>query len=398
MFTGIVCETGDVVNIDHSRTGTTLVVRSSLAARLKSGDSVSVDGVCLTVTEGEPRSQRFTVVATPETLRRTNLGHLRSGSSVNLEPSATLSSFLGGHLVQGHVDATGTVASVKPEGNSYIFRIDTPAEVLQYCAMKGSITINGVSLTISGMGKSFVEVTIIPHTYDVTNFSRLKPGDEVNLEADIISKYVESHVRRILGTTVLFLLFSSSVLLGSGLVLGPHSILVYENLAGKKESRFILRLVRLSPDAFLEWESVSHQGTVHLYSRALKEGRKFSLSQLFEVGVDVESEEVTTIWLSEAMYRELTTEGASRIVFNNLPLVLQVKDETTFSLTVDKQPVEISVIRAQDDRKGNWKFQKDPNNPILVEYTSPYFKQSLKSVSTGTGSNLRWIRKVPPVK
>ena len=133
--------------------------------------------------------------ATPETLRRSNLGEKQVGSLLNLEPPLRLADFLGGHLVQGHVDATGRIDSVREEGNSWIFRFSAPAEILRYCVPKGSVTVNGISLTISGLGPDFFEVAIIPHTWEVTNLAQLKPGDTVNLEADVISKYVESHIQ-----------------------------------------------------------------------------------------------------------------------------------------------------------------------------------------------------------
>lgn len=197
MFTGIVQETGKIASMASSEDGVTFRFEAGkLADRLGVGDSISVDGVCLTVTQRGPGWVE--VDATPETLRRSNLGTKKTGDLLNLEPSLKLSDFLGGHLVQGHVDATGQVDSISEEGNSWIFRFSAPAEILRYCVFKGSITVNGISLTISGLGSGFFEVAIIPHTWDVTNLSRLKPGDAVNLEADVISKYVESHIQHYL--------------------------------------------------------------------------------------------------------------------------------------------------------------------------------------------------------
>jgi riboflavin synthase len=164
---------------------------------LELGHSVSVDGVCLTVAGKFHNS--VSVEATPETLRKSNLGSRRVGDQLNLEPALRSFDFLGGHLVQGHVDATGTVESIRTEGNSWVFRISVPPEVARYCVKKGSVTLNGISLTISGLEEEYFEVTIIPHTMEVTNMSDLKPGASVNLEADVISKYVESHVKRCLG-------------------------------------------------------------------------------------------------------------------------------------------------------------------------------------------------------
>lgn len=198
MFTGIVRETGEIVEQRTSDDGVTFRFScGSLHTSLGLGHSISVDGVCLTVTQ--KGDDWVEVDATPETLRRSNLGRREVGQKLNLEPSLQLSDFLGGHLVQGHVDATGEVVSVRPEGNSVIFRVSVPDAVRRYCVFKGSVTLNGISLTISELGADYFEVAIIPHTLDVTNMSDLTVGDIVNLEADVISKYVESHVQRHFG-------------------------------------------------------------------------------------------------------------------------------------------------------------------------------------------------------
>jgi riboflavin synthase len=154
------------------------------------------------LTVAEKYEDSVSVEATPETLRKSNLGTRQVGDRLNLEPALRSFDFLGGHLVQGHVDGTGTVESIKNEGNSWVFRVSLPPEVARYCVMKGSITLNGISLTISGLNEEYMEVTIIPHTMEVTNMSGLEPGSTVNLEADVISKYVESHVLRCLGHSV----------------------------------------------------------------------------------------------------------------------------------------------------------------------------------------------------
>lgn len=198
MFTGIVREQGVILSVDHSTEGSVIAVGSSrLAPELESGHSISIDGVCLTVTEFNSNS--FAVEATPETVRLSNLNSRKIGDRVNLEPSLRLSDFLGGHLVQGHVDGVGRIRLIRTEGNSRIFGMEVPDSVFRFCVYKGSITVNGVSLTISALNSKVVEVTIIPHTFAVTNFSWLRVGDAVNLEADVISKYVASHVARLLG-------------------------------------------------------------------------------------------------------------------------------------------------------------------------------------------------------
>ncbi len=195
MFTGIVRETAPIREQEMGPWGARLTLQCSpeLLGELEIGHSISVDGVCLTVFRRTGTT--FQVEATPETLLRTNLSDRRVGDPLNLEPAARLSDFLGGHLVQGHVDAPGRLVSKRPEGNSWIFRIEAPAEVLRYCTFKGSIAVNGVSLTLSALNSKGFEATIIPHTMAVTNFGRMAVGDRLNLESDLISKYVETHIR-----------------------------------------------------------------------------------------------------------------------------------------------------------------------------------------------------------
>jgi riboflavin synthase len=186
MFTGIVRELGTVEAFDGSR----LVVRASeTAAGSGVGDSVAVAGVCLTVVElGEGRLA-FDVV--PETLARTALGALEPGDVVNIEPSLRVGDQLGGHVVQGHVDAVGVIRSVTPEGDGRRVWVDAPEEVLGYSLEKGSIAIDGVSLTVGALDESGFEVALIPHTLAVTTLGRLEPGNEVNLEPDVLAKVVE---------------------------------------------------------------------------------------------------------------------------------------------------------------------------------------------------------------
>jgi len=186
MFTGIVLEVGTVAAFDGSR----LVVEApETTADAAVGDSVSVAGACLTVVEVKEGRLAFDVV--PETLSRTVLQRLGPGSSVNLEPSLRVGDRLGGHVVQGHVDAVGRVRSIEPEGDSRRMWIDAPEAVLGYCIEKGSIAVDGVSLTVAAFDDDGFEVALIPHTVAVTTLGRLEPGDEVNLEADVLGKVVE---------------------------------------------------------------------------------------------------------------------------------------------------------------------------------------------------------------
>ena len=406
MFTGIVQDMGKILAKEQSEDGASFEIGSGKVLKdLKPGDSISVDGVCLTVAEKKEGAIRLELA--PETLRCTNLGERCSGDQVNLEPSAKLTDFLGGHLVQGHVDQTGEVLAITPEGNSKIFRIAAPKEILRYCTLKGSITVNGVSLTLSALNSESFEVTIIPRTLKVTNFQQLEVGDSANLEADVVSKYVESHVsqyleshvRRLLGLFTGFFFLSSTLLFGSDFALGPKSILVYSNQPRQqKEAQFVFRLARYRPDIFLEWESRTDQGTIHLHRKAVSKAGRFTVSSLFEVGVDVESSAVMTLWLSEKIYQDLTEKGEARIELNRSPIKLTLKDEGTYSLTINKQVEEIPVIHVEDNRKGFWTFHKSGENPLLVEYVTPYFRQHLKTVSTDPSNKLRWIKELPPVK
>ena len=397
MFTGIVVEQGVVTACRRSPNGAVLKIESKrLLPNLRIGDSVSVNGACLTLVEKE--RDEFVVEVTPETLRLTNLEHVQVGDPVNLEAAARLSDFLSGHLVQGHVDQTGRLLSIRPEGNSRILRFRAANEVHQHCSLKGSIAVNGVSLTISGMGEGWFEVALIPHTMKVTNLGRLQVGDQVNLEADVISKYVKLHVKRLMVLAGAFLLLSVPPLLGEGLSLGEKSVLVYREKNGDITTELVVRLARLRPDLVLEWESVSNQGTVHVFRKALATSRNFTLRQLFEVGVDMESSERITVLLSDFLFSELQNQSAFKVVVNRTPVKWEVVGEETFLLELDDQSTAFPGIRVKDNRRGSWLFLNDAGAPLLLEYVTPYFQQQLVSVTSKGELGLRWIRKKPPIK
>jgi riboflavin synthase len=186
MFTGIVRELGTVDAFGGGR----LVVAAEETSRAAAvGDSVAVAGVCLTVVEAAQGQLAFDVV--PETIARTALGRLGPGSEVNLEPSLRVGDQFGGHVVQGHVDAVGRVRSIALEGAGRRVWIDAPETVVRLCIDKGSIAVEGVSLTVAAFDDKGFEVALIPHTLAVTTLGRLEPGDEVNLEADVLGKVVE---------------------------------------------------------------------------------------------------------------------------------------------------------------------------------------------------------------
>ncbi len=187
MFTGITEEIGKIV---PSSPGRLAVAAQRVPGGLEPGDSVAVNGVCLTATECD--GGRFMVDVMPETLRRTNLGGLRTGDGVNLERALSLGGRLGGHLVQGHIDGTGRMAAVMPDGDALIARFDVPPEVMRYVVCNGFITVDGISLTVISRSIASLEVSLVGFTRQRTTLGRKRPGDLVNLEVDIIAKYVEA--------------------------------------------------------------------------------------------------------------------------------------------------------------------------------------------------------------
>lgn len=190
MFTGIVEEMGAVSAMEKTLAGTRLtIMASTVMSDLKLGDSVSVNGTCLTVVTKDERN--FSVEVSPETLSVTTLGQLTAGAPVNLERAMKLHERIGGHLVAGHVDGVGTIRNRHQEGNAIFFTIEAPREILRYCIVKGSITVDGISLTINDVTEKGFSVAIIPHTAKVTTLGLKQPGDTVNLESDLIGKYVE---------------------------------------------------------------------------------------------------------------------------------------------------------------------------------------------------------------
>ena len=190
MFTGIIEELGRVRSVEPRGEGARVVIEArTVTEGSNEGDSISVNGVCLTALE--VRSDSFAADGSRETLDRSTLGRLRSGSPVNLERAVTPATRLGGHIVQGHVDARGRFLSATDHGGSWTVRIAYPPEMARYLVFKGSISVEGISLTIAGLADDYFEIAVIPKTWQVTNLSHLRAGDEVNLEADIIAKYVE---------------------------------------------------------------------------------------------------------------------------------------------------------------------------------------------------------------
>jgi riboflavin synthase len=189
MFTGLIAGRGTVRSLRDGR----LEIEASLAAELAAGDSVAVNGVCLTAVD--PDGSSFAADVMPETLRRSSLGPLAEGSEVNLELPLRAGDRLGGHMVQGHVDAIGSVAATREDGFSRVMRIAAAPELLRYVVEKGSIAVDGVSLTVSAVDDEAFEVSLIPETLERTTLGQAEQGRMVNLEVDVLAKYVEKAVQ-----------------------------------------------------------------------------------------------------------------------------------------------------------------------------------------------------------
>jgi riboflavin synthase len=194
VFTGLVESTATVRSLERNGDGAHLELETPLAHELKQGDSVAINGVCLTAVEVDGDAFRADVMA--ETLRRSSLGPLSEGDKVNVELPLRASDRLGGHVVQGHVDGTGTVEDVREEGFARVVRIAAPAEILRYVVEKASIAVDGVSLTVAGVDDTGFTVSLIPKTLERTTFGDAAPGRVVNLEVDVLAKYVEKLVMR----------------------------------------------------------------------------------------------------------------------------------------------------------------------------------------------------------
>ncbi|HXA53525.1 MAG TPA: riboflavin synthase [Solirubrobacteraceae bacterium] len=188
MFTGLIADLGSVLAIERDGDGATLRMRTALAADLAIGDSIAVNGVCLTATRVD--DGEFAAQAIPETLARTTLGDVAPGDPVNLELPLRADGRLGGHIVQGHVDGVGTVAELREEGFSRVVAVDTDPELLPYVVQKGSIALDGISLTVSALRAGGFEVSLIPETLERTTLGQAVVGQAVNLEADILAKHV----------------------------------------------------------------------------------------------------------------------------------------------------------------------------------------------------------------
>lgn len=189
MFTGLIQDLGTVESVERTGDGAKLRIATPLFSKLAEGDSIAVNGCCLTATS--TGAGAFETEAMNQTLTVTALGGIEEGGRVNLELAMQASDRLGGHIVQGHVDGIGTVLSVEDDGFARRVRVELPQELLRYVVDKGSITLQGVSLTVADLGDSWAEVSLIPETLERTNLGEAKPGSKLNVECDIVAKYVE---------------------------------------------------------------------------------------------------------------------------------------------------------------------------------------------------------------
>ncbi len=195
MFTGLVTDTGEVVSLRPEAGGATLVIRAAGTTENSAiGDSIAINGTCLTITILDGSQMSFH--ASAETLKATTLGKLTPGARVNLEPALRPLDRMGGHFVTGHVDAVGKISSITPEGQATRYEIAAPKEVLSYLVDKGSVALDGISLTVVKVFEDSFTLVIIPHTAQITTLGNKKPGDSVNLEADIIGKYVHRYLEK----------------------------------------------------------------------------------------------------------------------------------------------------------------------------------------------------------
>ena len=189
MFTGIVRERGRVVSVERNGGGVHLRIAARTTADAAPGDSIAVSGCCLTVVAADGETLEFDAV--PETIGRTTLGRLEQGAEVNLEPALRAGEPLGGHFVQGHVDGRARVAAFDREGDGARLRLELQSELLRYCVEKGSIALDGVSLTVAALRDDGIEAALVPFTLEHTTLGRLAPGDELNVEVDLLAKYAE---------------------------------------------------------------------------------------------------------------------------------------------------------------------------------------------------------------
>jgi riboflavin synthase len=205
MFTGIIEQVGTVKSIERADEHVNLTIATAdwMLSDIEIGSSLSINGACLTVVALSEDTASFNIIY--ETMRKTSLGHLAAGDSVNIERAMSAVGRFNGHIVQGHVDATGSIASIRQRDNSYIIYIDVPRELMRYIVSKGSICVDGISLTVVEAEEQTFSVGIIPHTWEKTSLSHKRAGDPVNIETDVIAKYVERMTGGVYGSSPLIM-------------------------------------------------------------------------------------------------------------------------------------------------------------------------------------------------
>jgi hypothetical protein len=198
---------------------------------------------------------------------------------------------------------------------------------------------------------------------------------------------------------VVFGLLTPALAQTSSLELGPGSILVYENQPVTKDpTSLVIRIARFQPDIVFEWETVSFQGTGHIFRAAVRSSRKINLSAMFDPGVDMEASDWTVKWLSRALYEDLIRDGKAKIELNGGQATFEVTGKGLFTLTVDGEEVTLPAFSVKDSRRASWTFLDDPSNPLFLQYETRYYHEQLKRVATDQKGSLRWIKKLPPVK
>ena len=241
-------------------------------------------------------------------------------------------------------------------------------------------------------------MTIIPHTLEVTNLGRYESSEVVNLEVDMISKYVELHVKRTLVSCFLIFLFSLGGLQASSFDIDANTILIYENKTLKDTSQIVIRVARYQPDIVMEWETSSDQGTVQLLSRAVDRADHFTLRGLFKVGVNSVSGDEMTIWLSRALYDRVVSGKAKTLALD--PTVLQIKRcrRENIDIAVNEETDIFPTVVVEDNRGGEWAFLEDRQNPLLAKYTTRFYETKLSRVVNPDKVSLRWIKQLPPIQ
>lgn len=182
------------------------------------------------------------------------------------------------------------------------------------------------------------------------------------------------------------------------LAFDARTVLVYENQTGSENHQFVVRIARFQPDILFEWESFNHQGTVHLRKKAVAEAKRLTVGGLFEAGVDIDSKDVMTNWLSTRMYQFLVEAGETEVQLNRKKIRMRLVGEEHRQVVLNKVQIEVPVVRVEDSDRGSWLVYRDPQNPVLIEYQSRHYHMQLKRISTSKSNNLRWIKKLPPVK